>query len=682
MPSVSRTSDDTNGSALKSLNELQDEIRTDNEKTEAKRNARIKDLEAKYKAQLKEQEDKYEKSIAQLRGVADGRLKSVQESNRNELDDLRSQTYNRMSRYNGESADTLQRRVQDLARANESLEQQTSQKLDDAKENYSKRAENLQRDNNDELTRAVNTTRQATQDAYHQLAEENRFTARQNQNQSQQEREEIRADSQKQIGFERDRAVLALKEKDRDFAHRENKNDREADRKIARAQDLSAQDIEKQTRKLTESHADQTQTMRSEVKGLLDAEKHYVKSRAQGTADAIKEFEQENGAREQLIGQSYDTQMAKIRQKAQESDTYYTQLNDENLRTKDRESAKIMSKQKTEDHENNQAVSKRFDENRLQLEGKYKKLSAAAEIGVAAQREGVEKQNQNTLQQQSHTASETLARQRQMDQETIKTLERSLEQKLNSTDIADIPTAYEEQIRQKLETKYSQTAELKDEGTDKQFENLKHQYSGRMSELSHDQGLRETKIQRQSAVDRELDKAQFLDHMRDMETEKGVHTRNLQVDHEKETEALKRNYAHHLERQRKEYDDIIQTLRHDATSRLADVRQEADFSSKLLRREAISKHNEMARNYEKRLADQKMEFDLRHDDHKNELQKISSESGRKMKQSLEESERNHEQRIAQLQQQSKERERTLVQNYENELDKVRRANELLIQKKS
>ncbi len=682
MASVSRTSDEGNGNTLKSLNELQEELRTDNEKAESNRNARIKELEEKQKTTLRAQEDKFEKSIAQLREMAEGRVKEVKEGARYEVDDLRAQTYNRMKRYNGESADTLKRQVQALTRDNETLEQQSTLKLDDAKENYSKRAERLQKDNGDELTRAVDTTRRATQAAYHELAKENKLSTRENERNLEQEREETRTTTQKQIGFERERASLALEAKDFEFAHKEDKTEREASRKIAQVQDVSAKDIENKTRKLTESQADQTRTMRNEVKDLLEAEKHYVKSRAQGSADAVAQFEQENRARERLIGESYDAQMGMMQRKGKDSDTYFSHLNDENIRAKDRAFAKIMSRQMTEDHENTQALSRRFDENRVQLEGKIQKLSKETERGLASQREGIEKKNEATLQHQSITASDTLERQRLMDRETIKALEGSLAQRNNSTDIADIPAAYEEQIRKRLQETYHQTAELETEHNNAKFDNLRHEYSGRMNDLTHDQGLRETKIQRQSAVDRELDKGQFLDHVRDMETEKGIQTRNLKTDHEKETESLNRNYAHVLERQRREYEDIIQTLRHDATSRLANTRQEAEFSSKLLRREAISKHNEVVRDYEKRLADQKVEFGSHQGDQKEELQKVTRESERMMKQAIAESEKNFEQRIAQLQQQAKERERTLMQNHEDELDKVRRSNALLIQKKS
>lgn len=67
---------------------------------------------------------------------------------------------------------------------------------------------------------------------------------------------------------------------------------------------------------------------------------------------------------------------------------------------------------------------------------------------------------------------------------------------------------------------------------------------------------------------------------------------------------------------------------------------------------------------------------------KEELARNHSESERRNKQMLEEQSKGYEQKISQLEYQSKERERTISENYQDQIDKLKRSNALIIQRRS
>jgi hypothetical protein len=66
---------------------------------------------------------------------------------------------------------------------------------------------------------------------------------------------------------------------------------------------------------------------------------------------------------------------------------------------------------------------------------------------------------------------------------------------------------------------------------------------------------------------------------------------------------------------------------------------------------------------------------------KTEAQHRLRDTERREKQNYDDLARNYEQRIAQMEEQQKERERIITQNFEDQLDKVKRSNALLQQKK-
>jgi hypothetical protein len=78
----------------------------------------------------------------------------------------------------------------------------------------------------------------------------------------------------------------------------------------------------------------------------------------------------------------------------------------------------------------------------------------------------------------------------------------------------------------------------------------------------------------------------------------------------------------------------------------------------------------------------KLEHDSQVDELKGSTQVLLREAEKKARVDMEQQARSYEQRIAQMEFQRKERERYITQNYQDELDKVRRSNAALIQKKS
>jgi hypothetical protein len=115
--------------------------------------------------------------------------------------------------------------------------------------------------------------------------------------------------------------------------------------------------------------------------------------------------------------------------------------------------------------------------------------------------------------------------------------------------------------------------------------------------------------------------------------------------------------------------------------RIQEITNQAEFERRTMRREHQASTAELMRTYEKKLTEQKVSADEALRDMKGKLDSQARDSDRRLKQALADQARSYDHRIAETEAQTKDRERLLARNHEDELDKVRKANALLLSKK-
>ena len=119
----------------------------------------------------------------------------------------------------------------------------------------------------------------------------------------------------------------------------------------------------------------------------------------------------------------------------------------------------------------------------------------------------------------------------------------------------------------------------------------------------------------------------------------------------------------------------------DNATRLQEIRTQAEFEKRGMRREYQAQTADLIRGYEKKLADQKVESTEQLRDLKAKLDSQGREQDRRLKQVLADQARSYEHRLAESEAQARDRERMYARNHEEELDKVKKANALLLSKK-
>jgi hypothetical protein len=118
-----------------------------------------------------------------------------------------------------------------------------------------------------------------------------------------------------------------------------------------------------------------------------------------------------------------------------------------------------------------------------------------------------------------------------------------------------------------------------------------------------------------------------------------------------------------------------------ASEKINNIRQKADFDAKLAQRNFAMQHTELAHSYDKRLEDQKNMYEDTIADLKDQMIKGNRDSEHRTKLLLDEQQHGYDQKVATMEFQNKDRERTIAQSYQDEIDKLKRVNALLSQRK-
>jgi hypothetical protein len=375
-----------------------------------------------------------------------------------------------------------------------------------------------------------------------------------------------------------------------------------------------------------------------------------------------------------------ETDNLKRKMAAEESN--FAKTNDRNLREKDAFYADVIQNQNLEHRSVQKELENRLLEDRATSEAlrqaDQRKADASKERALAL----ADQRKDEALSTAQRVTAETLGQQKTQDGAKISLLEGRLREMETSPDPAFVSPAAEEHIRQQYLDAEGKMGEHERAHHRENMDRLMQEYTKRVEDTVSDKKRGDAALNRQHTLERQLDQRTFRDSLFDVQMDKEQTLLSSAQKHDKERLAADRSHSTLLEKQRREYDEIIGALKEEAFARQHAIRQEADFNIKLTQRELASKQNDLIREYEKRLADQKVDYESQLDEIKSNTQSSLLEKDRMNRRVMDEQVRNYDQRIAQLEAQYKERERISTQNHVEELEKVKRSNALLIQKKS
>jgi hypothetical protein len=664
------------------LSELEDQLKQEADRSRQREKQNAEELEASYEANLKRRDEELDRTVKEIKKNANDSIEANRKYSDAEVQRIRDQTYDRFGRSHGLEADVLRQQLRDYTEATGNQIKRDQADMKDLRDSTSSRiAESNERHARD-LEKAVDSARTSASQTYDELMARQRGEYNEFKTEAEKSYGELQRERMEQQNSDRRRYENALSEAQRDFdrrMERTNRTDETRALSVERARQAKQED---ETRALNESHARESGELRGQIKDLIHAQGDYSRGKSEGQADAVKEYEDQYRQQTRLLQEANDRTVAKLKREVKDTDRHYSQLNNQNLKDRDSYFAEVIRGQNLDHHNTKTELQRTFMDDRQQLDLRNQRDREQAQKSMERQGHEMAAARNAALEKQAGNYQEVLERQRANDGQKIKALEKELHRATTSQDVNVISPAAEAAVRNVALAEHQKTMNEELKRNRRSEDSIQQSYAKRLSDVVEDTSADKTNIIAQRTAEDHQNRMAYLDSLRDSEFRAKEAARSQNLDHDRETEHLTRVYSNMLERQRREQNVVFTQSRNDASAKTANLRQEHDFEKKMAMRSFSARQNELIREYEKKLADQEVEHRNQIDDVKQQMQLALREAERRSRQTLEEQQRAADQRVAQIEYQHKDRERLVAQNYQDELDKVKRSNALLIKKKS
>ena len=662
--------------------ELEDELKTETAKTKKGYEERLGTVEENYRTDLRRRDDSHERAVDNLKHETDKTIENDRETAKNDLQQIKRQTYDKFGRYALDDKEAMRHQLLEADSAIQYNETKSRNALEAAEQKHDKILLDTHKQHGRELEEASSNSRSSQNELYSH-SEHDKAQALESERKSLQgQYHDLNAQLQDEIKFQGKRADAQIQSSQDQFKNNQSQlelSEKALSEKRARAM---TEGEEHRTRELNASHADLVSQAQNQMKKIADVAGEYNKGISEGRADAVKSYENEWRSKEQVASEAYQRNMDDLGSQAHQSDRYYSNLNDKTLKEKDRYFAGVISQQYSEAHQSQKDLESIFEKNTQGLELRNQKDRREAEVASDRQTHLSQDDKEKALGAQAKTYQDKMVSDDISHRTEVNLLEQHLNERISPKNVGEISPAAEEIVRKSVSSEYKKSFDAEQERNKAQAESLVREYSSRLRDTVVQSQGHETVMARENTAQRQMDQNQFLQHVSDVESLKETTLRDQVQIFEKQAATAEKNHAVTLDRLKREYEELISTTRFDATARIADLRQQSDFNSKMAQRAFSARQNEIIREYEKKLADQKSEADAALYDVKAQGDLKLRETERHLKQQLEEQAKGYENRLVQQDAQQKERERIVAQNNQDELEKVKRSNALLLYKKS
>lgn len=664
----------------RSIDDLEQDYAASRKKAKQREEARESKLERDLDETHRRGEEKMRAAVDDIRDKYEKNARAQREIDQRDRARLASQLYDK----DGRNAQNRVRDYADQAKA-------ASQSAADAQEKYEQRARDLEqyydrRSDAQEQRKSEEIERVA--DSYRkQLAEATGSDSDENQR-----LRDYKERLQKAAAGAIDQAQEQMKETRRQNQQLVADHGREREQLIRKGdealeQRLRAQKLE--TRKTLDEHAlrerasrgSENALLRQQLKEVTDHDKKRQSEWNHGREDAIRELEHDWRSTMDNQASAHAIEKQKLHADAAELEGELGRKFNATLREREVGMATAIKQLNEEHREQLSNATSEYDRSLAHVQMQHDHEKKVASENAEKQRIRMAEQRDEAMRRQADVFQNTLKRTREGDQVQMESLQRALYETSTTDDPGMISAAAERTVRNQVGAMYEKQFAAEAERNAAARDHLYNEYTRRIHEARQENQFDATRIRRDSLQEQEQLRTELVTAVRDSEYNKQTEIQKQQQLNERTSDTMMRMREASEGELRRHYEGVMGAREDDLNSRYATLRQETDFQQRQMKRDFAFQTNDLIRSYEKKLADQKLGHETAMKDLRQQSDAAMRESDRRVKQALDEQARSNEHRIAEMESQAKERERVLNRNHEDELEKVKRANALLLSKK-
>lgn len=646
-----------------------------------KQKEQIAKLERNFDSSVSDQKEDAEKAILDQREKTREALAYERESHARDLKQLESQTYNQYGRFSHTEKD-LKDSLHQIRDEMELHKDAASQRLYDQREDYENRMEEIHERYGKKMEELAEDSAEKIREA--SLQSKNNSDAPHSEGKAAFEKKlrDLNLSYQKELQFEKKRMQDAITQSAQQAERRVSKTENVAEERMKESRKAANQKLTSTIESLRGNHDREINQLRDQVNELSAAQGNLSKEKFKARQEALREVEQEFQERTELVEDAYQRQISDLKLNSKGIEDHFGRLKDRAILEKERHFSELISKETQDSHSRVSDLAFGFEKDRDQLELRHRKDREQAREDVKNLLKEGEENRLEALNHQSGKYRERIDDLRKTNDHTIKELKKELHNKKVTDDVSEISPAAEQAVRNAVIKEYEKSLSANKERTTRALEGLQDRYGSRIRETKRELGQQATRTKKDMMEDHQAKTNKLMQHVAEVQSNKELTVTELSKSHERELEQTVRNYNEMLVKQRYQNEENTRVALNEMRDQMNAMRQEYEFDSKMSRRAFAQEQNGLIRDYEKKFADQKTQYETLISETKQEAERQVRENERRFKQELEQQARNFEHRIEQMEFQHGERERFISQRYEDQLDKLKRSNALLITKKS
>ncbi|MBC7386093.1 MAG: hypothetical protein H7301_08040 [Cryobacterium sp.] len=636
-------------------------------------------LEKNMKDVVRKKDADAEKLVANLKDRYESTLERERASDREEREQLKAATYNRSGRNAKNAVEETKAERTRAAAAAANVESKNKDATAQTESYYEERATEAAEKNSHEKEALIENYRKQITEA-NEKSEDGESPA--------DYRAKVRAEAETAVRMAREDAVATRRQaqsmsdqyeqtlKDRDEKAESHLNNRLYEKDKANQAALA-----NNAESSRNSRALELQPLREQVMETAAQDRDVNHEKNLARQGAVRELESDWNTRYTNQTQTHIAETNKLREEVGDSERAFGEKLGATLKEKDAKMAQAISRQNLESRANQVSQAREYDRS---LE--HVKLGAAHEQAASAEQLERERSNASerqtrAMEKQATTFQKAMRSQRTSQDAEIKNLERVLNDKNTTADAGEISAAAEQSVRLAVTKQYDKIHQAETDRNSRARDHLQQSFNERLDESRDTGQSKVADLTRKNMLDQTEQRDVFVEHVADVEENKRQMLDLANASNQRMSDESLRTHSRTTGELRRHYEDLIASRDVENSSRMQDVRNQSEFEKRTMRREYQAQTTDLIRDQKKNLTDQKTVSDDQLRDLKAKLDTQSRESDRQMKQVLADQARTYEHRLADLEAQAKDREKVVARNNEEEIDKVKKANALLLSKK-
>ena len=663
------------------VEELTEEQQLEKKRAEQRHARHVESIHKKNEARAREQEDVHTRAIRTSKETANGRAVQQERAQREELKRMQAQMYDRNGRMNAELVDAKNetRRVNDewaMRKERENVQTERNER------HVERKLQEIHEKSAQDVERAARDARMAANQTLSEVQAQDRGNYLGFKKQLEEKYRTMETQRQDEVAHRNHEMKHALAQKEHQHSMQTKAMEESTQRRIASSREASDSRAQSEAESARKAFAAENVRLREQVRNLVGIERETQSARAEVRADAIREWEGEQRARELKVTEAYEAQLDKAKNELTSTERRLGLEMDRNSREKDFEFAKTLQRTNQNRSDERKDLENQFERASNEMHMQLRREREQSDRAIQRQAQVAETTRSKALETQAEAYQRTLSEQSRNYKDQLSMMGSKLQERETTADPTKVSPAAENAIRGVVTEQYEKILATEKDRNARDRDSLRSNLTQDLNETRADRDASVLSVSQKAALEVDQGRTALMNLSEESELQKRQALQALGDDNQKMVDNLQRTYAGALDRQRRQYEELLQNVKLQSDSRVAAIRQESEFNQRMLQRKSNADQTFTSREYEKKLAEQKAMYDDLLNLAREESEKKLRESEREKRLALEEQGRMHEQRSKEMDLQMKERERTVTAAYEAQLDNVRQSNARLIQKKS